>query len=87
MFIFSVFPLASALDAEREYLIQETIERLMHDHTVITIAHRLSTIRNADQIVVLDKGSVAEIGTYNQLMDIQDGIFKKLVEKQTILQD
>lgn len=57
----------------------------MVDRTVITIAHRLSTIKNADHIAVLDHGSVAEFGTYNELMAIDEGIFRKLVERQTIV--
>lgn len=75
--------LFSALDAESEYLVQEALERLMKGRTVITIAHRLSTIKNADHIVVLDDGTIAESGSYNQLMD-HDGLFRKLVERQTI---
>ncbi len=78
------FHLFSALDAESEYLVQEALERVMVNRTVITIAHRLSTIKNADNIAVLDKGQVAEYGTYEQLMCIENGLFKKLVERQTI---
>ena len=75
----------SALDAESEYLVQDALERVMVDRTVITIAHRLSTIKNADQIAVLDQGMVAEFGTYNELISLDDGIFRKLVERQTIV--
>jgi len=75
----------SALDAESEYLVQEALERLMKGRTVITIAHRLSTIKNADHIVVLDNGSIAESGSYYQLMENTDGLFRKLVERQTIV--
>ncbi len=74
----------SALDAESEHLVQEALDRVMVARTVITIAHRLSTIKNADQIAVLDQGIVAEFGTYNELMSLKDGIFRKLVERQTI---
>jgi len=74
----------SALDAESEYLVQEALERIMVDRTVLTIAHRLSTIKSADQIAVLDKGQVAEIGSYQDLMKINDGLFRRLVERQTI---
>lgn len=74
----------SALDAESEYLVQEALDRVMKNRTVIVIAHRLSTIKNAHQIAVLDKGAVAELGTYDQLIRIQSGIFRKLVERQTI---
>lgn len=74
----------SALDAESEHLVQEALERLMKGRTVITIAHRLSTIKNADNIVVLNDGQIAEAGSYAQLMGNPDGLFRKLVEKQTI---
>ncbi|XP_074645282.1 ATP-binding cassette sub-family B member 10, mitochondrial-like [Tubulanus polymorphus] len=75
----------SALDAESEYLVQEALERLMVGRTVITIAHRLSTIKNANQIAVLDNGHVVELGSYSHLMNIENGLFKKLVERQTLV--
>ena len=59
----------------------------MVGRTVITIAHRLSTIKNAHSIAVLDDGQVVERGTYHELMQLEDGLFKKLVEKQTIRGD
>ncbi|ETN69964.1 ABC transporter transmembrane region [Necator americanus] len=76
----------SALDATSEYLVRKALNRLLENshQTVLIIAHRLSTIKHADQIVVLDKGSVAERGSFEELMYIRDGIFKKLVEKQAI---
>lgn len=74
----------SALDAESEHLVQEALERLMKGRTVITIAHRLSTIKNADNIVVLSDGQISEAGSYMELMAEPDGLFRKLVEKQTI---
>lgn len=82
----------SALDAESEHLVQEALERLMVGRTTITIAHRLSTIKHAHVIAVLaqhnDGGTkngsrVAELGSYEELMQIEDGIFRKLVERQT----
>lgn len=73
----------SALDAESEYFVQEALEHAIRGRTVITIAHRLSTIKNADTIVVLDGGQVAEIGTYVELMNLDHGHFKKLVKHQT----
>ncbi|XP_029156705.1 ATP-binding cassette sub-family B member 10, mitochondrial-like [Nylanderia fulva] len=73
----------SALDAESEYFVQEALERAIRGRTVITIAHRLSTIKNADKIVVLDGGQVAETGTYVELMNLEHGYFKKLVKHQT----
>ena len=79
-----IFLYFSALDAESEYLVHEALERLMVGRTVITIAHRLSTIKSADQIAVIDNGQVSEIGSYGQLMEIDNGLFRKLVERQTI---
>ena len=78
------FYVFSALDAESEHLVQEALERVMVGRTVITIAHRLSTIKHADTIAVLDRGQVIEQGSYEQLMMLQDGLFRKLVERQTI---
>ena len=63
---------------------QEALERLMEGRTVITIAHRLSTIKNADNIVVLSEGQIAEAGSYGRLMSQPNGLFRKLVERQTI---
>ena len=79
-----VFFHLSALDAESEHLVQEALERLMKGRTVITIAHRLSTIKNADNIVVLSDGQISEAGSYMELMAEPDGLFRKLVAKQTI---
>ena len=63
---------------------KEALEELMVGRTVITIAHRLSTIKSADQIAVLDAGKVVELGSYKELTQIEGGMFKRLVEKQTI---
>ena len=57
----------------------------MVGRTVMVIAHRLSTIKNADQIAVLDGGRVAELGSYEHLMTLPDGLFRKLVERQTVV--
>jgi len=73
----------SALDAESEYFVQKALDHAIRGRTVITIAHRLSTIKNADKIVVLDGGQVAETGTYSELMSLEHGYFKKLVKHQT----
>ena len=77
--------LRSALDAESEYLVQDALEKLMFNRTVLTIAHRLSTIKTAHHIAVLDRGNIAEMGSYRDLITIEDGIFRKLVERQTIV--
>ncbi|KAK2852524.1 hypothetical protein Q7C36_007725 [Tachysurus vachellii] len=75
----------SALDAENEFLVQEALERLMQDRTVLIIAHRYSTIQNADAVAVLDQQHIVECGSHAQLLANQDGIFRKLMEKQTFL--
>lgn len=72
----------SALDNESEMLVQEAIERLMKERTTFVIAHRLSTIRNADRILVLDKGKIAQQGKHDDLLKDQDGIYNKLYELQ-----
>ena len=63
---------------------QEALERIMKGRTVLTIAHRLSTIRNANQIAVLEQGKIVELGAYEALMTIPQGVFRRLVERQTI---
>ncbi|MGC4035513.1 MAG: ABC transporter transmembrane domain-containing protein [Chitinophagaceae bacterium] len=71
----------SSLDSESEQLVQEALENLMKGRTSFVIAHRLSTIRNADQIVVIDKGIVSEAGTHSELMN-HNGLYRKLNEMQ-----
>jgi ATP-binding cassette, subfamily B, bacterial len=68
----------SSLDTQTERLVQAALERLSEGRTTIAIAHRLSTVRDADQIVVLDRGRVVEIGTYDDLLD-RGGRFAELV--------
>ena len=71
----------SALDTESERLVQDALTNLMKNRTSIVIAHRLSTIINADEIVVIDKGIIAEKGSHQQLLD-KNGIYKKLFDMQ-----
>ncbi len=73
----------SALDTESERLVQDAINRLTQNRTGIIIAHRLSTISHADEIIVLQHGSIAERGTHQELMQ-KDGYYKKLVEMQQL---
>ncbi|MGB6406773.1 MAG: ATP-binding cassette domain-containing protein, partial [Planococcus donghaensis] len=71
----------SALDLESEALIQDSLERLAHDRTTLVVAHRLSTITHADQILVIDRGKLAERGTHNELMK-QQGVYYNLFQVQ-----
>ena len=73
----------SALDTENERKIQEAIEQLKGKMTVIVIAHRLSTIRNADQVIVLDKGKIIQRGEFNQLANEETGMFSHLLQNQS----
>lgn len=73
----------SALDSETEKAIQENIDSLKGQYTILIIAHRLSTIKNADRVVVLDKGQVERIGTYEQLIR-ESASFKRMVELQEL---
>eukprot|EP00732_Lithocolla_globosa_P000289 Lithocolla_globosa_v1_NODE_75_length_6869_cov_16.602289.p2 type:complete len:595 gc:universal NODE_75_length_6869_cov_16.602289:5081-6865(+) len=73
----------SALDAESEHLVQEAIEHAFDGRTVIIIAHRLSTIQRANKIVVMKKGEIKELGSHNELLEIEDGIYRALVQRQT----
>lgn len=72
----------SALDTESERLVQVALENMMKNRTSIVIAHRLSTIQNADQIVVMSKGEIAEQGTHTELLE-KNGVYRKLVEMQS----
>jgi len=73
----------SALDAESEHLVQQALERLMKNRTVVCIAHRLSTVRNADNIIVINKGTIAESGTHeNLLTNSKTGLYKALIKRQ-----
>ncbi|MDQ3394538.1 MAG: ABC transporter ATP-binding protein/permease [Bacteroidota bacterium] len=73
----------SALDSESEKLVQDALTNLMKNRTSIVIAHRLSTIQHADQIIVIQKGEIKEIGNHENLI-LQDGLYKKLNMMQAI---
>lgn len=68
----------SALDTETEAIIQEALNELAKDRTTLVIAHRLATIRKADRILVVTENGIAEDGTHEELLSIEDGIFTKL---------
>lgn len=72
----------SALDNKAEKVVQKAIENLMRDKTVFVIAHRLSTIRNASKIAVVNEGVLAEIGTHDELIGRECGIYKTLYDMQ-----
>ena len=73
----------SALDTESEKLVQDAINNMMQNRTSIVIAHRLSTIRHADEIIVLQKGSIVERGNHDELL-AQNGYYRKLIEMQEV---
>ncbi len=73
----------SALDVESERKVQEALERLMVGRTTLVVAHRLSTIRQADRIVVLDRGRIVEIGSHDELVG-RKGRYRELWEMQAL---
>lgn len=72
----------SALDNQSEAIVQKAIDNLMKDKTVFVIAHRLSTIQNADKIAVINEGELVEIGTHSELIQIENGQYRKLYDMQ-----
>ncbi len=72
----------SALDNESEAIVQKAMDNLMVNRTVFIIAHRLSTIRNATRIAVINDGELTELGTHDELINIEDGEYKALYEMQ-----
>jgi len=74
----------SALDTESERLVQEALGNLMKGRTTLVIAHRLSTIKEADEILVLHEGEIIERGHHNELVEIEEGNYRKLTKMQQI---
>lgn len=74
----------SALDTESERAVQEALSQLMKGRTTLVIAHRLSTIKEADEIIVLHDGRIIERGHHNELIEIDEGVYKKLTQMQQI---
>lgn len=72
----------SSLDSESERVVQEALDKLMVGRTSFVIAHRLSTIRKADKIVVIEKGEVRESGTHQELMQMENGLYRTLTNMQ-----
>ena len=72
----------SALDNKSEAIVQKALDNLIQNKTVFVIAHRLSTIKNADRIAVVDEGRLAELGTHEELMNIEGGKYRYLYEMQ-----
>jgi ATP-binding cassette subfamily B protein len=74
----------SSIDTETEAVIQYAIEKLIEKRTSLIIAHRLSTIVNADNIMVLNKGQIVEFGPHDELINVDDGLYKKLYNIQFV---
>ena len=73
----------SSLDGESEHLVQDALQTLMKGRTTLVIAHRLSTVKDADRIIVLDKGRVIDGGTHQELLG-RDGVYRTLIEHQLV---
>lgn len=77
----------SALDLESESIVQDALQKAQEGRTTIVVAHRLSTIKNSDLIFAFKDGGIVESGNHEQLMEIQGGVYKQLVESQTFKDD
>lgn len=71
----------NALDANNERIIMDNLNKFFKGRTVVIVAHRLSTVKNADQIVVIEKGEIVETGTHEQLTNLR-GVYFELVKNQ-----
>ena len=71
----------SALDTKSEKLVQNALDNLMKNRTVLVIAHRLSTVKNADQIIVMDEGKIRQKGTHQELIQ-NNGLYSRLYQFQ-----
>jgi subfamily B ATP-binding cassette protein MsbA len=74
----------SDLDAESEFLVQQALSDLMKGRTVLVIAHRLATVKNADRVLVVHAGRIAEMGTHDALMALENGIYRRLASLQSL---
>ena len=74
----------SALDSESEALVQEALERAMGGRTCVVVAHRLSTVKDADRVYVIEGGAVAQQGTHDELLQDEQGTYRRLVQRQMI---
>ena len=72
----------SSLDSESERLVQDALEKLMQGRTSFVVAHRLSTIKSADKILVIESGSLKEVGTHDELILRENGLYKHLSQLQ-----
>ena len=73
----------ASVDTQTEYEIQEALERLVAGRTTFAIAHRLSTLKNADRLLVIERGRIAEVGTHEELLSKEEGVYRNLVNMQT----
>ena len=73
----------SSLDSRSESAIKQALDRFLSNKTSFIVAHRLSTIKNADKIILLDKGTIIEQGNHEELMQIENGRYRELYEKHS----